>query len=253
MPNYPLLALMLALFSCSRDNDVAIAGFDDNFDNYASSGDVFTNTNWTKYVQTYSENQLEISTDTTHAGAGAIRLYAVSGVGKTVPKSDLASEGVIYYKMNDIVRISTWLFIPNRGTLDKLFILDIEDPASISTGPGIRLMFGPDNDLMVERNKMGLSNMVQPEAQKVSFPFDQWVNVVFELKLCTRRQGYVKLWQNDTLLIDESDIITLPKDRLYITQGTHNGYANIEVGITANSTAHDVVMFVDDFSVWKIN
>lgn len=251
--NCTFIAAMFVFSSCNKDSDTGISGFDDTFDNYVSQNDIFTNTSWTTYVQTYSENQLEVTTDTVHGGSTAIRMYAVNTVGKTVSKSGLASEGVVAYKMNDVIRVSAWLYIPDRGTLDKLFIFDIEDPAPISTGPGVRLMFGPDNDLLVERNKMGLPNIVQSETQKVSFPPDQWVNVIFEMKLSTRRKGYVKLWQNGTLLIDEADVITLPKDRLYITQGTHKSYANIEVGITANSTGHDVVMFVDDFSVWKLN
>jgi hypothetical protein len=45
----------------------------------------------------------------------------------------------------------------------------------------------------------------------------------------------------------------MPKDRLYITQGTSKTYRNVEVGITANSTGHAVTMFIDNFSIEKLN
>lgn len=247
------IVILIFLQSCNKEVFSDITGFDDSFITYNSINDIFINGNWTFHEKTYSESTLTIVHDTVHSDMNSIRMFCVSGNGSLVSKSGLASHNKILYKEGDIVKVSCWFYIPANEGLNKLVILDIEDPAPISTGPGIRLMFDEDNAIFIERNKMGLSNITQKNGSKISFPFNRWVNITFELKLETKKRGYVKLWQDGILIFDESSVATLPRDRLYITQGTHKSYSNIEVGITANSTGHDIVMFIDDFSIWKIN
>jgi hypothetical protein len=250
---FSIIVILIVLQSCKKEDFSDISGFDDRFITYNSINDIFTNGNWTFHEKTYSENTLTIVHDTVRSDTNSIRMFCVPGNGSLVSKSGLASHHKILYKEGDIVKVSCWFYIPTNEGLNKLVILDLEDPAPISTGPGIRLMFDQDNAIFIERNKMGLSNITQNSGNKILFPFNKWVNITFELKLHTKSRGYIKLWQDGELIFDESSVTTLPRDRLYITQGTHKSYSNIEVGITANSTGHNIVMFIDDFSIWKIN
>jgi len=248
-----LLILSIIFQGCQKENLVSSAGFDDSFDLYSSVPDIFSMGKWTFHEQTYPQNTLTLNSDIVHNGIKSIRMFAVASDGPTVSKSGLASHSEVLFNEGDVLRVSCWFYIPQNDGIDKLVILDLEDPAPISSGPGIRLMFDPDNALFIERNKMGLSNITQPNQNKTTFTYNQWNNIVFELKLSTSRKGYVKLLQNGVTLIEEQSVKTMPKDRLYITQGTSKTYRNVEVGITANSTGHAVIMFIDNFSIQKLN
>jgi len=250
MKQYLVIIITLLLASCSKE-DIGSSGFSDDFESYSTALALFDATNWTYFEQTYTDNTVEIVHDTVFSGGNAIRLFSKMGESKTVSKADLASHDVVLFRKNDVIHVSFYMMITGNQSIDKLFILDIEDAASISSGPGIRLLLDPDNALVVERHKMNFSNISQNSNTKVPFPRNQWVKIVFECKLSPHQKGYVKLWQDDQLLIDKDKIITLPSDLLYVTQGTHRYYRNVEVGITANNTGSSVSMFLDKFSVWK--
>ena len=186
-----LLILSIIFQGCQKENLVSSAGFDDSFDLYSSVPDIFSMGKWTFHEQTYPENTLTLNSDTIHNGTKSIRMFAVASDGPSVSKSGLASHSEVLFNEGDVLRVSCWFYIPQNDGIDKLVILDLEDPAPISSGPGIRLMFDPDNALFIERNKMGLSNITQPNQNKTTFTYNQWNNIVFELKLSTRRKGYV--------------------------------------------------------------
>lgn len=250
MKYFGAFLLIFALLSCSKD-DTGSAGFADDFESYSSALQLFEQTNWSYFEQTYSENTVAIVSDTVHSGQKAVRLFSRMGDPKTVSKADLASHDFVLFRTNDIIHVSFYAMIIGSQSIDKLFILDIEDAAAISSGPGIRLLLDPDNALVLERHKLNYSNISQDAQTKVPFPRNQWVKIEFECKLSPHKKGYVKLWQNDQLLIERAKIITLPSDILYVTQGTHRYYRNVEVGITANNSGSAVRMFLDDFHVWK--
>jgi len=66
-------------------------------------------------------------------------------------------------------------------------------------------------------------------------------------------EGYIKLWQNDTLLINVENTQTLPKDKLYFIQGTKGMYQSVQIGVTATTSDFDVTMYIDDIEIKKIN
>lgn len=84
-------------------------------------------------------------------------------------------------------------------------------------------------------------------------PRNQWVNITMEVKLSQKKNGYVKIWQDNQLIIEGYDRKTLPKDFLYSQQGTKGMYQSIEFGVTANSSSTDVIMYMDDIEVKKVN
>ena len=76
---------------------------------------------------------------------------------------------------------------------------------------------------------------------------------VEKIEISRKKKGYVKVYQDGVLVIDQDKWKTLPKDVLYFNQGTRGGYSQIEFGITANSKDNDHVMYVDDVTVEVID
>ena len=89
----------------------------------------------------------------------------------------------------------------------------MEEQAFIGAGPGMRLAL-VDNQLRVEY-KFNEKDIVQTSGQEIDFPRNQWVELIWEVKLSQKNNGTVKLWQNGQLIIDGNNKRTLPKDVLY--------------------------------------
>ena len=126
-------------------------------------------------------------------------------------------------------------------------MMDLEEQAPIGAGPGMRLALVEDA-LLVEHKYLN-PNITQPEGQEVLFPRNQWVKVTFETLLSQKKEGYVKIWQDDVLLIEQYEWNTLPKDILYFQQGTRGGYSSVEFGLTANTQDNPMTLYVDDITI----
>ena len=79
------------------------------------------------------------------------------------------------------------------------------------------------------------------------------MKVRLETLLSKKEKGYIKVWQDDVLLIEQDNWQTLPKDILYFLQGTKGMYNSIEFGITAGSVDNPMVVYVDDIKVQLVN
>jgi hypothetical protein len=152
----------------------------------------------------------------------------------------------------DVVRISAWYYIEGTEPADWLFLFDFEEQAAIGAGPGIRLATTEANGMVVE-HKFYEDDIYQTPGQDVLIPRNQWFNLTMEVKLSQKKKGTVKVWQDNQLIIDKSETKTLPKDFLYSQQGTKGMYTSIEFGITANTKDRDMVLYMDDILVEKIN
>lgn len=64
-----------------------------------------------------------------------------------------------------------------------------------------------------------------------------------------KKEGTVKVWQDDILILEQYNWQTLPVDILYIIQGTKGMYSQIEFGVTANSSDNPTTVYVDDIDV----
>jgi hypothetical protein len=106
-----------------------------------------------------------------------------------------------------------------------------------------------DNAIRVEHKFLN-PDIIQPEGQEVLFPRNQWVQLTFETKLSQKKDGYVKIYQDNQLIIEQYNWKTLPTDLLYFQQGTKGMYSSIEFGITANSFDNDMVLYVDDVEAY---
>ncbi len=209
------------------------------------------NGNWTFLQTTGNGNIATIDTTNVHSGLQSMRFVGVRSESIT-SKSDLANNGLAFHK-GKVVRASVWYFIEGEQNLDYLFLFDIEESVAIGLGPGVRIAIaGEEGHLVVERNKFGQRTIRQEQGQEISFPRNEWVKLGLEMKLEQKKTGYIKVWQNDTLVIDANNEQTLPRDNQFFRQGTKGIYNSIQVGITASSTENDAVLYVDDISVEEL-
>lgn len=151
----------------------------------------------------------------------------------------------------ETVRFTGWYFIEDDNKLDWLFLCDLEEQTAIGVGPGMRLTL-VNNQLRVEY-KFNEKDIEQTINQPLDFPRNQWVELIWEVKLSKKKKGTVKLWQNGRQIINSIKNTTLPKDILYSQQGTKGMYSQFEVGITSNSRENTVTLWVDDVKIEKVN
>jgi hypothetical protein len=110
-------------------------------------------------------------------------------------------------------------------------------------------LVGSSGWLEVE-HKYNQPNIRQKEGSEISFPRNEWVHVEMETLLSKKDKGYVKVWQNGTLILEQYNWQTLPRDFLYFQQGTKGEYDSVEFGISANSHDGNTELWVDDIEVW---
>ncbi len=246
-----ILFIALLTGSCQkREQDDNFLSED--FEGITSTDQLFPDddSRWSFYQQTESVNSISLDTTHEHGGAQCLKIYAKAS-GEGASKSDLARNH-LFFKKGETVIFSAWYYIETTGSLDYLFLFDLEENAAIGAGPGLRFALeGKEGCLVVERKKMLQGTLRQDESSKVAFPTNQWVNLQIEVKLEQKKKGYIKVWQDNALLIEESDIQTMPKDRLYFIQGTKGVYDNAQVGITANTHDNEMVLYVDDILLKK--
>lgn len=232
---------------CIKSKDEA-SYLAEDFENISSTDQLFPpdGSRWSFYQQTDAANFIKLDTVNPHGGGQCLKIYARAGSANNASKSDLARNHLTFRK-GEVVYFSAWYFIEGTGSMDYLFLFDLEEQTSIGAGPGLRFALeGKEGSLVVERNKMIENTIRQEESSKLLFPRNQWVNLSVEVKLEQKKKGYIKVWQDNTLVIDASDVETLPKDKLYFIQGTKGLYDNAQVGITANTRDNAMVIYVDD-------
>ncbi|MEM7036235.1 MAG: heparin lyase I family protein [Bacteroidota bacterium] len=202
-----------------------------------------TSRRWSATQITLDGNTINVDSTNAISGDQCLRFFA-QGTSGDLSKSSIFNNDLSLWE-GETVLFSGWYYLVGTARHDNLFIWDLEESTPVGAGPGLRLMMGEDGAWMLERGKMGQSTIRQEDPVQV-FPRDQWVEIRMEIYLSQKKDGYVRIWQDSTLIIDAVDIQTLPKDRLFHTQGTAARYTNIEIGLTANPYETDAVLYVDD-------
>lgn len=248
-----IIYLLLFIVSCNKKE--VFHGPDyyaDGFENYTIWDDMFLpdETAWTHFANTADGNYFEIDTANPHSGNKCMKFFGNKSTDDNVSKCSIAKQQMAFWE-NDIVFMSAWYYLEGNGNTDWMFLFDIEEQTAIGAGPGMRIAM-EDNSLLVE-HKYNKPNIYQEETNKIDFPRNTWVHVEAEIKLSRKKKGYIKVWQDGQQIISRDNWQTLPKDILYIIQGTRGMYTSIEFGITANTKFSDVVLYVDDVYVKKIN
>ncbi|MBN2728805.1 MAG: heparin lyase I family protein [Bacteroidales bacterium] len=244
------LGFLILISACSKNrfNDRP-DNFADDFESYASQEELMPNDNslWSFYQLTYDSNSVVLDSNQSHSGKYSIRCFGVNTEDGIVSKASICKNKMAFQEGTVFV-MDAWYYLEGNQNLEWLFIFDLEENTQIGAGPGMRLVL-VENQLRVEHKYLN-PDILQPETTAIDFPRNQWVNVCFEVKLSQRKKGYVKVWQNDQLIIEQDEWQTLPKDILYFQQGTKGIYTNIEFGVTAAAQDNNAVLFVDDIQVF---
>jgi hypothetical protein len=225
----------------------------EDFEAYAHVDSMFSNDDvrWSYFQNTVDGNYIAFDTNIVHGGNRSLKFFAHASTGDVVSKMSIAKQQMAFYE-GDVVRISAWYYIEGNANLDWLFLFDFEEQAAIGAGPGIRLANTEANGMVLE-HKFFADDIYQEEGQQIFLPRNQWFNLTMEVKLHQKKNGYVRVWQDNVLILSDDDVKTLPKDFLYNQQGTKGMYQSIEFGVTANTRESDLVIYLDDILVEKIN
>lgn len=240
------IVLTVLFFSCNKKKFFDGPDFfQDGFETYTALSELISNDdkNWSFTQLTKDDNVITVDSSKAHSGNKSLKFMASKSDDETLSKCSIAKQNMAFWD-GETVRLSAWYFIEGTQKLDWLFLFDLEEQAVVGAGPGMRLALV--NDQLVVEHKFYEKTLLQEIGQEIDFPRDQWVEVVWEVKLSQKNKGFVKLWQNGQLIIDSENNRTLPRDFLYSQQGTKGMYSSVEIGITANSRDNDLTLWVDD-------
>jgi hypothetical protein len=245
---------IVTLIGCHQEDiGPGFKEYHDDFERYNDSADLvdsLAGDRWTEYNVNdvnRSTNPISIDSVIVHSGNRSVRFEAVQPAGtfQDVVKCNLNKNG-FYFPHGETVMFSAWFYIED-STMDygTFFILDLGD--IVGGSQEIRIMCWEEN-VEVERNKIGLPNIFQEEPVKL-IPINQWCHVELEVGLSQYRNGFTKMWIDGEEVLYKNNIITLPKDRGTLVWGTKGYYERIQVGITAQSYSPGLVMYVDDVDI----
>lgn len=261
--------MILILSSCSKDDNttpevgnVVDYSFEDGFETtgndltelFPDDGSRWSNLQLVNPDN--GENEIEIESIITTEGNNSLRIN-VDASDNTLSKADI-EKGNFNAPEGSTVRISASFYIASTDNIENLLLMDLEccscwDPSVPDNQcPGIRLMMKNNDHLSIERGKILGTTIVQ---SSVEFPRNEWVNVVWELKLSQNDDGFNKLSINNQEVISESGR-NMPNARLFETEFANNGidfklqeplfYERFQIGATANPTQFDIELFIDD-------
>lgn len=223
---------------------------------------------WSNIQQTNPSNAInEISISNTNFNEGQNALY----IHAFASDSDLSKINIEKDELNifsgNKVTIKADFYIVGNESLENLLLIDLEccscwDPAvgdnygSENQCPGIRLMLSGSNDyLSIERGKISGATIQQTN---FAFPRNQWVTVEWEMTMSENDNGLNRLTINQTEVINEIGM-NMPNAQIFRDVFLNQGidftlqepvfYERVQIGATANPTAGDIELFVDDFSI----
>ncbi|MEL7003784.1 MAG: heparin lyase I family protein [Bacteroidota bacterium] len=268
MKTLTLIGIIIILSSCSKDDNVPEVEnvvdylFEDGFETTGNDlQELFPSdgSRWSNLQQVNpdnGENEIEIESIVTIEGNNSLRINAKAS-DNILSKADI-EKGDFNAPEGSTVKISASFYIGSTDNIENLLLIDLEccscwDPSVPDNRcPGIRLMMKNNDHLSIERGKILGSTIVQ---SNVSFPRNEWVNVVWELKLSQNNDGFNKLSINNQEVISESGM-NMPNASLFETEFANNGidfelqeplfYERFQIGATANPTQFDIELFIDD-------
>lgn len=248
------LFLPVFLWGCTKAPQGLKTEFTDDFEAYSSVSDLIApdSSAWTginlNEINTSTE-PLRIDTVIVHSGKRSVRFHCKQkdAEKKEVCKCNLNKDG-LFFKQGDVVYYSAWYYIERSDSdYGTFFVWDLEEIVNGSTG--IRVMAWEEN-LELERGKIGLSNIFQKEPVTL-FPVNRWTRLELEVKLSQYRAGHVRMWLDGKELLYRDHIRTLPKDAINLGWGTKGYYERLQSGITAKGGTEELVLYLDDMVIKK--
>lgn len=248
MLNITFIFVLLLFMAC--DKYEYFDGDDYYFDDYESYQDFdeFENGNDLFYFQiTYGNSWIKLDTSNCLSGSQSLHFFGNKTENNLLSKCSYAFHKFAFWEGQTVSASANYL-IPSDADLPWLFLLDLEERAVIGAGPGIRVFIADDNALGLNFKYLQ-PNIFQSDSEAVYVPRNVWFNLRMEVFLSQKNDGWVKVYQNDTLVIDAPNVQTLPTDILYSQQGTKGMYNSVEFGLTANPTNESLHLFLDDVEV----
>lgn len=275
-PQFLLLAIVMFVFIACNNNNLEkplaeIFLFEDGFETQNNMLNELFPANgkrWSTMQQTNptnATNAMSISNTEFNEGENALRIFAYQS------DSDLSKVNVEKNGLNIVsgnkVTIKADFFITGNESLENLLLIDIEccacwDPTvgdnygSKNQCPGVRLMMSGENDfLAIERGKISGTTIQQTN---FAFPRNQWVTVEWKMTMSDNKKGLNRLVINGTEVINETGM-NMPNKQVFKNVFLKQGidfelqeptfYERVQIGATANPTAVNIELFVDDFSI----
>jgi hypothetical protein len=214
---------------------------------------------------TNATNEISISNFEFNEGQNALRVIAYQS-DSDLSKVDIEKNGLNIIS-GDKVTIKADFYIVGTESIENLLLLDLEccscwDPTvgdnygSENQCPGVRLMMSGGNDyLSIERGKISGTTMQQTD---FAFPRNQWVTVQWEMTMSDNENGLNRLIINGNEVINETGM-NMPNAQVFTDVFLNQGidftlqeptfYERVQIGATANPTAGNIELFVDDFSI----
>ena len=223
---------------------------------------------WTTIQQTNPTNvtnEISIINSEFSEGHNALRIFSHQS-DTQLSKMDIEKNG-LRFKKGDKITITADFFINGTQSLENLILIDLEscscwDPSvgdnygSENQCPGIRLIMSGGNDfLSIERGKISGTTLQQTN---MAFPRNQWVSILWEITLSDDVNGLNRLVINGTEVINEN-AMNMPNAQVFADIFANEGinftlqepviYERVQIGATANPTAGNIELFVDNFKI----
>ena len=214
---------------------------------------------------TNTTNEISISNTEFNEGQNSLRVLAYQS-DSDLSKVDIEKNGLNIISGNKVT-IKADFYIVGTEPIENLLLLDLEccscwDPTvgdnygSENQCPGVRLMMSGGNDyLSIERGKISGTTIQQTD---FAFPRNQWVTVQWEMTMSDSENGLNRLIINETEVINQAGM-NMPNAQVFTDVFLNQGidftlqeptfYERVQIGATANPTAGNIELFVDDFSI----
>lgn len=251
MKSFIILAITICCISCNKKKLFdGPSTYSDGFEAYDSSFQMIEiqNKYWSFFQLTKGSNSLTIDSTFKFSGKKSIKCFAEKS-DDMVSKCSFSKQKMAFWE-GEILSSEAWYYLSGNKPAEWLFLMDLEEQTAIGAGPGIRLAL-VENKIRVEHKYLN-KDIIQSTGSEHTFARNKWNKIRFETLLSKEKNGWVKVYQNDTLILHQENWNTLPHDILYFQQGTKGMYSSVEFGITANTHDNDVTLYVDDIQVSKV-
>ena len=249
---YPIL-LVIVLTACNKHKWFDVPHFySDDFEAFSTTDSLLVpgDRRWSFTQLTRSANTVNVDSTVRYNGKRSLKFAAQKSDANGASKASIVKQHMAFWE-GETVRLSGWFYIADTLSHEWLFLMDLEEQTAVGAGPGMRLAL-VNNALRVEY-KFNEKDILQNASVAKPLPRRQWVHLVWEVSLSQKKNGKVKLYQDNELIIDAQSKKTLPTDVLYFQQGTKGQYSSCEIGITANSSDNPCTLYVDDVKFERVN
>jgi hypothetical protein len=248
-----LFAVMGLLSACTKEEAIIqYSAIQAHFEGLNNADELLQGPhNWESFGISRARNNAAIVSDTFYSGNAAMRFHAETNQPNGVSSSALNSNENLFLREEMVFSVDCRIMIPSYSSSNNLEIMRLEANDSADDPSGVSFFLDEDGALSLNRSAMGLSNIDQEIGTKTAFPTNQWVNVHIDSLADARSRGYVKIWQDEVLVLEALSTETMPKAKLHLSEKGKNYFSKLSFGILSNGSGLPTTLFLDDLSVWS--